>query len=72
MSTLKAVADAICKADGHNPDYVTWVDYKEHAKAALQALIDRAPTSPEAFAWNRRLNGMIYGPATPPQSEGAA
>jgi len=38
MSALKRVADAISKADGHNPDYVTWVDYKDHARAAVESL----------------------------------
>lgn len=35
---IKEVADAICRADGHNPDYVSWIDYKDHARAALDVM----------------------------------
>lgn len=62
MSSLNKVADAICKADGNNPDYVTWVDYEDHAKAALEALIDRQATDPAEIARNRWINEIIYNP----------
>lgn len=47
MSALQAVADAICKADGHNPDYVSWVDYKDHARAALEAMGGLSAAAPD-------------------------
>lgn len=63
MSALKRVADAICKADGHNPDYVSWVDYRDHAKAALEALIVHNMVTPEDERRNRWINEIIYGAA---------
>jgi len=61
MTTLKKVADAICKADGNNPDYVSWVDYKDHAKAALEAMLVHSPLESADVTWNRRINSIIYG-----------
>lgn len=64
MTVLEKMVRAIAKANGENPDYVSWTDYGSLARAALEAIRNPDASLMEAAA------AHVFGPDPLPHEVG--